>query len=153
MAKNNYYVEGNTARQVQAMPVPERRSDYEREQRKNKRKEKKLQHVLAFDLKYTLMLVISLGAMAYACSMMLSAQATLQAQKKELAALTESYENLQNANDAKVAKMRDSLDLNYIFNVATNELGMVYPKSGQVLTYESTKEQYVKQYKDVPKLD
>jgi hypothetical protein len=31
-----------------------------------------------------------------------------------------------------------------------NELGMIYPDRNQVITYDSTISEYVKQYKDIP---
>lgn len=40
--------------------------------------------------------------------------------------------------------------LDDIYNVATNELGMVYAKKGQIIYYDSANEDYVKQYQDVP---
>ncbi len=153
MAKRQYYVEGNTARQLQVVPSPEHRREHREAERKNRRKQRKLERVLAFDLKYTMILLVALGIMGYACGTMLSVQAQLQAQKQQMAELTATYENLQNDNDAKTARIGSNVDLNHIYKIATEELGMVYPHAGQVVTYDSANEQYVKQYQDVPDLD
>ena len=51
---------------------------------------------------------------------------------------------------AQEEKIRDKYSLTYVYDVATNRLGMVYSQKGQVLYYESANEDYVKQLKDVP---
>ena len=40
--------------------------------------------------------------------------------------------------------------LEQVYDAATNELGMVYARKGQIVYYESANEDYVKQYQDVP---
>ena len=37
-----------------------------------------------------------------------------------------------------------------IYDTAVNDLGMIYPGKGQVITYDSKESEYVKQFKDVP---
>ena len=44
------------------------------------------------------------------------------------------------------------MDLQYIYQVATEELGMTYPKKGQVLEYENTSAEYVRQYGEIPEV-
>ena len=43
-----------------------------------------------------------------------------------------------------------SIDLNEIYEIATKELGMVYAKKDQVLLYDKTESEYVRQYEDIP---
>ena len=42
-------------------------------------------------------------------------------------------------------------DLDEIYNIATTKLGMVYSQPGQTLYYSQNNDDYVVQYKDVPK--
>ena len=42
------------------------------------------------------------------------------------------------------------MDLDYIYDVATKELGMVYANKDQILLYDKTESEYVRQYEDVP---
>ena len=42
-------------------------------------------------------------------------------------------------------------DLDEIYNIATTKLGMVYSQPGRTLYYSQNNDDYVVQYKDVPK--
>ncbi|MFQ9511096.1 MAG: hypothetical protein ACLRZ7_09340 [Lachnospiraceae bacterium] len=64
--------------------------------------------------------------------------------------LETEYNQLVSDNDALKAKIDASVDLNYIFKVATEELGMVYPSKDQVVNYDRVESEYVRQYEDVP---
>lgn len=151
MARRTAYIDGNTARKLNVNTVPERR--YEKEEQLSPKTQRKIDRVRAFDLKYTLVLVVAIAFTFAACISMISVQAKINAQNKEIAALESQYQNLSNDNDAAAARVNSDVDLNAIQKVAMEELGMVYPSAGQVVTYDSASEQYVKQYKDVPKLD
>ena len=43
------------------------------------------------------------------------------------------------------------VDLDHIYDVATNKLGMIYAKKNQVITYEKTESEYVRQFEDIPR--
>ena len=45
--------------------------------------------------------------------------------------------------------INSSIDYDYIYKVATEELGMVYASQNQIVTYDSEDSEYVVQYKDV----
>ena len=151
MARGREYIDGNTVRKLNTYVVPERR--YEKEEKLSPKTRKKIDKVQSFDLKYTLALVVAIGFTFAACVSMISVQAEINAQKKEIAALESQYQNLSNDNDAASARVNSDVDLNEIKKIAMEELGMVYPDRGQVVTYDSASEQYVKQYKDVPDVD
>ena len=42
------------------------------------------------------------------------------------------------------------MDLDYIYNVATGELGMTRPREDQILYYQKTESEYVRQYESIP---
>jgi hypothetical protein len=60
---------------------------------------------------------------------------------------------LQNKNNDTASEIKSNLDLNYIYKVATKDLGMVFPDKNQVITYKGTLSDYVRQFKDIPKDD
>lgn len=151
MARGREYIDGNTVRKLNAYTVPERK--HEREEQLSPKTRKKIDRVRSFDLKYTLTLVVAIGFTFAACVSMISVQAEINAQKKQIAALESEYRNLSNDNDAASARVNREVDLNAIKKIAMEELGMIYPDKGQVVTYDSAIEQYVKQYKDVPDVD
>ena len=43
------------------------------------------------------------------------------------------------------------VDMEHVKNVAMDELGMVYAKKSQIVTYEVENSDYVRQYTEVPK--
>ncbi len=151
MAVNRAYVEGNTARKLQVNTVPKRQPEQELELSPKTRK--KIERVQAFDLKYTMALIMAIGFTFAACASMIGTIADINAQNKQIASLETQYQNLTNDNDATAAQVNSDIDLNEIKSIAMDDLGMVYPNQGQVVTYDSADEQYVKQYKDVPDLD
>ena len=56
----------------------------------------------------------------------------------------------QAENDALETSINTSIDLNEIYEIATKELGMVYANKDQVLLYDKTESEYVRQYEDIP---
>ena len=43
------------------------------------------------------------------------------------------------------------MSLDHVYQVATEELGMVYAGKDQVLLYDKTESEYVRQNEDIPK--
>ena len=59
-------------------------------------------------------------------------------------------QTLKSDNDALEARISTYVDLKHIYEVATGELGMVYPSDDQILYYDKTESGYVRQYEDIP---
>ena len=59
-------------------------------------------------------------------------------------------EKMKTENDALETSINSSIDLNKIYEIATKELGMVYARRDQVLLYDKTESEYVRQYEDIP---
>ena len=49
-----------------------------------------------------------------------------------------------------VLDLNSAVDLNYVVQVATTELGMVRSTSGQIRTYDSSESEYVQQVAEIP---
>ncbi len=60
-------------------------------------------------------------------------------------------EQLRAENDALQNSIDTSIDPNEIYRIATQELGMVYAGENQVITYDKTESEYVRQYENIPK--
>ena len=58
--------------------------------------------------------------------------------------------NRSNYLDKGEEEINAGIDYNAIYDTAVNDLGMIYPGKGQVITYDSKESEYVKQFKDVP---
>ena len=59
-------------------------------------------------------------------------------------------DTLRTENDALEKSIDTSVDLNKVYEVATNELGMVRVGQDNIIQYDKTESEYVKQYEDIP---
>ncbi|MGN0152098.1 MAG: hypothetical protein ACI39Q_06460 [Wujia sp.] len=154
--RNMYYVEGSTVRKIDTAPereyVPERRRKAapERQERRERRVNAKVDRALAFDMRYTVFVVSSVLIMVCACLMMLYMESKIDAQQRNINNMEAQLENIENDNAAYEMSLKNMYTLDDIYDVAANELGMVYAKKGQIVYYESANEDYVTQYQDVP---
>lgn len=145
-----YYVEGNTARRLETAPQRIERPEQQREHHTNKRISRNSKRARAFDLRYTVALVTATVFLFASCINMLDIQAEITEQRRQIAILESNLNELTDANDETSKRLESSVDLTEIYDVAVNELGMVYPETGQVVSYEASNPDYVKQFKDVP---
>lgn len=168
-----YYVDGST---VRVIPAPERkpkkntrenanrnpartpvRTPEKRQQPQTKKVAKPVpaqaQKALAFNFGYTVYVVMAVAIMMGACFMMLVMDSKLTEKKQNIANLETQLEALKDENTAYKVKLENMYSLDDVYDIATNELGMVYAKKGQIVYYDSANEDYVKQYQDVPEAD
>lgn len=152
-----YYIDGSTVRKRDYAEAEPRRREREYEVPVRRRKSgtyKKAavqaEKSLAFDLRYTLFLTVSLLVMVAACVNMLRIQGKVDKQQRNVQKLEEQIQTIEADN----AAYKDSLDnmytLDQIYDIAVNQLGMVYAQKGQIVYYDSANEDYVNQYQDVP---
>lgn len=144
-----YYIEGNTARKLNTAPERVERPVRE-ERRVNERISRNTRRARAFDLKYTMALTVATVFLFVSCVNMLTLQADITEQRREIATLERNLESLIDTNNETGKRLESSVDLTKVYDTAIKELGMVYPKNGQIVSYEATNPDYVKQFKDVP---
>lgn len=68
---------------------------------------------------------------------------------KEITELRKELTTAIMENDNMEMSINSSIDYDYIYQVATEELGMVYASQSQIVTYDHKDSEYVVQYKDV----
>ena len=143
-----YMIDGTAARQLQVVP------DYEREQitqpeiKKLPRKAPKLSHGIDF-ISMTL-LVATMAITLYLCYNYLQVQGNIVQLKRDVAVLDQEFNTLLNENSALEESLNGQVDWDVVYMTAVNEFGMVYPNNNEVVTYESTRNGHVIQYKDIP---
>ena len=129
------YVEGNTVRKVERVPR------YEEQERGHQQKRnvshtvtvrRNQEKALQMNLFSVLLLTVAVICTLY------------------IESLEESIEKLKGDNDALLTRINTSVDLDYVYKVATEELGMVYANKDQVRLYNKTESEYVRQYEDIP---
>ena len=149
-----YYTDGTAARQMYTSPAPSRRvSPQQRPQERQKVKRRvtaQTKKTLAFSAGYMMFMVCMVGLVVGSCVLMLYMNTKISTQQNNISALESELEKIQDDNAAHKLRLNNMYTLDDIYNVATNELGMVYAKKGQIIYYDSADEDYVKQYQNVP---
>ena len=105
---------------------------------------------LKIDWKYTIFLCGAVLAVLLSCVLYLSVQTELTQKSSDISSLRSELTTLMDANSATQERINDSIDLEYVKEYATNNLGMVYPSESQIIKYKSGSDDYVKQYQDIP---
>lgn len=155
-ARSMYYIDGSAVRKMEA--APERRHEEKRRivekpqvrEHKSYQLSDKAERALAFNLRYTVFVVSSVLIMVVACVLMLYMETRINAQQNNINNLETQLEAIQADNAAYKVSLDNMYTLDQVYDVAVNELGMVYAKKGQIVYYDSANEDYVKQYQDVP---
>lgn len=147
--RHQAYIQGNTVRKLAPEQAPKRapkkqsRVDYT--VRRNQEK------ALQVDLPYLVALVIAACCALYLCVSYLQIQSSITARIDKIETLEQKLEAKKSENDALETRINTYVDLDYVYKVATEELGMVYANKNQVLLYNKTESEYVRQYEDIPK--
>ena len=148
--KKAYMVDGTAARQLQVVP------DHEREQQQITepqikvlpRRTPQVSHGIDF-LSMTL-LVAAMAITLYLCYNYLQVQGNIVQLKRDVAVLDQELNTLLDENAALEQELNGQIDWDVVYLTAVNEFGMVYPNNNEVVTYESTKNGHVIQYRDIP---
>ncbi len=159
MERNIYYEEGNTARITgNALAEPDRRVSEPEKKRNSSKKiqrevytaaELEADRAKAFDAKYMLIILSMVAVMAAASIGMLLLQQKVVEKKASIETLQSDIRNQQTDNKQAENSLENMYTMEEIYQKATNELGMVYARDGQVKYYQINQDDYVKQYKDV----
>ncbi|MBQ9232886.1 MAG: hypothetical protein IJ167_02465 [Lachnospiraceae bacterium] len=152
--RERYYIEGSTVRKVREVPErierPKHQPNQKVEPKRERKITKKADRALAFDFRYTMFVMASILIVVCACLFMLHMESQISEKKNHINNMENELEALEDDNAALKLSLESMYSLDDIYDVATNELGMVYAKKGQIVYYESANEDYVKQYQDVP---
>jgi cell division protein FtsL len=146
MERRRGTIEGNTVRKSE----PDRRRTREmRPEREIERRSQK-KPVQYMNILYTAFLAAAACMVFYSCVCYLQLQAETTSRVKNIASLETQLEELRKENDDNYTRIITSVDLDYIKDVAINELGMVYASSDQVVLYDGGTRDYVRQSSEIP---
>lgn len=143
-----YYIDGNTARRLNPDTeiYPRKKKKVQKEQpvvRYEKRQ-------AAFDRKYMLFLVVSVGITLGSCFSYMQSHMRLTEMKQSVTVLQAQLQDIQDQNRALEEGLNMNIDLNEVYQEATGRLGMVYADESQVIYYNSSNDDYVRQYESIP---
>lgn len=148
---NNYgttYVDGSTVRKLNAHPV--RREEQHQVPTPRKQERRQPRALSGMDFASLLVLVAAIAATLFVCVDYLNLRSQASQMDKEIRAMEQKLANMINENDAAYNYVNQAYDLEYVYEIAVGEFGMVYPNNNQVITYERSPEDYVRQYADIP---
>lgn len=127
-----------------------RQQDIGKNVKKHHRIRRNQERAMYMDLPYVIILTLASICTLYLCVNYLHIQSAITARMHNIEAMEEKLEKMRTENDALETSINTSIDLNEIYEIATKELGMVYAKKDQVLLYDKTESEYVRQYEDIP---
>lgn len=152
------YTDGNTVRKLEAAPDirrrertapvvdPRRRAPAPRRQEQRHPKE-----LSGISMGSLLVLSVAIISTLYFCVVFLQLQSDVVKLEKDIISMESTLSAIKNENDAVSQQLNSSYDLEYVYQVAVSDLGMVYPNNNTMITYKSSDEGYVRQYQDIPK--
>ncbi len=151
----NRYIHGSEAYEIpQEMPVriPRRREGLTEEEIRRRRAKyyaaENRRKAGRFGILYTGIIAFAVGFALLVSVKYVSLFNEKNENSKEISSLRSELTDLKESNDNKQLEIDTSINYDYIYKVATEELGMVHAGSGQVLEYTSGEYEYVIQYKD-----
>jgi cell division protein FtsL len=155
------YVDGNTVRVTQPAAVPQRqygtaaaqkRRIQERPARRLRVRYQEAAQTASVSITRgsTFLLLAAVVAALFIGYNYLCLKSSLDVHMDTIKSLETRLDNLRTENDALERSIDTSVDLNYVYSVAVNELGMVRVGQGNIIQYDKTESEYVRQYEDLP---
>ena len=144
----NRYMDGNTVRKE--------RQDYEyvrvrtEQERKSYHVRRNWEKAGVMTLPYVIGLIAAGIVVLLVSVQYLEARNSINDSARTISSLEQQLEDLTEAN-RKIKKSIDNYtDLNYIYQIATEEMGMVPADEDQIIHYDRTESEYVRQNEDIP---
>ncbi len=146
------YVDGSAAPELEPeiSPRPGRQERSERRAREEIRVRRNQERALQMNLPYLIIMMVAAVCALYICVNYIQVQSNMTTRMDTIKVLEEQVETLRSKNDALETRINTYVDLDYVYKVATEELGMVYANKDQVLMYDKTESEYVRQNEDIP---
>lgn len=99
---------------------------------------------------YVLMLLAVTLLFGYLCFSYLKVQASINASMNRIANLEEQITKVRSENAVRENRLSAQMDLEEVYRIAVDQLGMTYPQDNEVVTYSEQMREYVRQYEDIP---
>ena len=154
--KQTYYVNGSTVRKINAEPARRERIDrtkIEEQQQKKRRRNaarRNRERALHMSRGYVAFLTLCVGVIAFAAVALVQIQSQVTQRMEHIATLESQITDLKADNDARYKEIVTSVDLDYIKEVAINDLGMQYAAEDQIVYYSVENDNFMDQYSDIP---
>lgn len=153
MRYNEAYVYGNTVRKAYAEPRRYGQKEVSEQRKKKEISEqvrKNRKQALHMNTAYTVFLAVAAIATLVVCAWYLQLRFEGTSHAANIAAMEQQLADLKEENTTRENSILDSVNLEVVRERAL-ALGMVHVSSGQIVTYQNTSGDYVKQYEQIPK--
>lgn len=154
---NMYYINGSAVREMETSPVrrkrrPDKRQIEEQKRKKHRRNavRRNRQRALYMSKSYVFFLTLCVVVVAFSAAALIQIQSQVTRRMENIAVLESKITDLKADNDARYKEIVTSVDLDYIKDVAMNQLGMKYATEEQVIYYSVENNNFMDQYSDIP---
>lgn len=145
--QNAYYVQGNTVRKIR----PDVETPRKPEKKVNNSIRKNRDRAKNMNPGYVLFLMAALAATGIILVYYIGLQSDITNSIKHISTLEKQLNEIKVANEEDYSRISSSVDLEEIRRVAIQELGMQYAQEGQIVSFTSENNDYVKQMAEIPK--
>lgn len=155
--KNDYYVDGNTVRRMEAAPdyrqrrqerINEEEEAKERRRRRMVRREQ--ERTLRVGRSYLTFLTMVMVVFGVFAGTYIKIQSDVTSRMDTVSGLESQIADLKAENDEAYKRLSTSVDLESVKKTALEELGMSYVKESQIVYYSVGDDDYMNQYGDIP---
>ena len=156
-SKNDYYVDGNTVRRMEAAPdyrqrrqerINEEEEAKERRRRRMVRREQ--ERTLRVGRSYLTFLTMVMVVFGVFAGTYIKIQSDVTSRMDTVSNLESQIADLKAENDEAYKRLSTSVDLESVKKTALEELGMSYVKESQIVYYSVGDDDYMNQYGDIP---
>ncbi len=150
------YVEGSAARNLYALPDEGSPKSPQKHKRKPNQPARTAvrprQGVTTLPLSGASVLVLTVAAVftLIMCVQYVQLQSEITYRLKNINRLETELNELVLQNNETDNRINSFIDLDYIYRVATQELGMRYANKNQIYKYNNSGAEYIRQYKEIP---
>ena len=147
--QNAYYVQGSTVRKIR----PDRENTRQPKKKVNNSVRKNRDRAKHMNAGYVLFLGMALVATGMILVYYIGLQSDITNSVKHISMLESQLNDLKVENEENYSRISSSVDLEEIRRIAIQELGMQYAQEGQIISFVSENNDYVKQMAEIPKPD
>lgn len=147
--QNAYYVQGSTVRKER----PEREITRYPKKKVNNSVRRNRDRAKNMNAGYVLFLGMALVATGMILVYYIGLQSDITNSVKHISILESQLNDLKVENEENYSRISSSVDLEEIRRIAIQELGMQYAQEGQIISFASENNDYVKQMAEIPRQD
>jgi cell division protein FtsL len=143
------YVDGNTVRKLNTQP--DRREEQYEIPSPRRQDNRQTMALPGINIPSLMILTVAIVATLVLCVNYIRVQSDINRIEKEIATTQEKLITLTKSNDAAYEEIKATDNLDYVYRVAVEEYGMIYPGDDNLIKYQGSDDDYVRQYEDIPK--